>query len=217
MDRPLFPGQTWLRSDGLTVVIQNAERGFFVDDTGLFYDNRGVTPYGAHPFSLKNLISEAPGWTPWLGVGIHPEIGAIESVRLRSGVTGSAESDLHWTHSGISGDIVAYKLKKPFEIKPPEKAESGGGKLDRKTNYYQVQIDKPIDENSDPYLVECADIIEALNMTFNEGEAFKAIWRMAAARQGRGKAGANPVYDADKAAHYGARIAAQVRAQKDKP
>ena len=50
-------------------------------------------------------------------------------------------------------------------------------------------------------------------MTFNEGEAFKALWRLAAARQGRVKAGGNPVYDADKVAHYGARTAAQTRAQ----
>ena len=88
---------------------------------------------------------------------------------------------------------------------------SGGGKLTRSTNYYQVSVDQPIDTESQPYVAECADIIEALNMTFNEGEAFKAIWRLAAARQGRGKAGNKPEYDADKAAHYGARIAAQVR------
>lgn len=90
---------------------------------------------------------------------------------------------------------------------------SGGGKLERKANYYQVDIPRPVDPDSTPYLAECADIIEALNMTFNEGEAFKALWRLAAARQGRVKAGGNPVYDADKVAHYGARTAAQTRAQ----
>ena len=90
---------------------------------------------------------------------------------------------------------------------------SGGGKLERKANYYQVDIARPVDPESAPYLAECADIIEALNMTFNEGEAFKALWRLAAARQGRAKAGGNPVYDADKVAHYGARTAAHTRAQ----
>lgn len=87
---------------------------------------------------------------------------------------------------------------------------SGGGKLTG-NHYYRVQVDAPISAEVQPYVAECADIIEALNMTFNEGEAFKAIWRLAAARQGRGKAGNKPEYDADKAAHYGARIAAQVR------
>ena len=91
-------------------------------------------------------------------------------------------------------------------------APSGGGKL-AGDHYYRVTVAAPISPELDPYTAECADIIEALNMTFNEGENFKAIWRLAAARQGRGKVGNKPQYDADKAAHYGARVAAQTRAQ----
>lgn len=88
-------------------------------------------------------------------------------------------------------------------------APSGGGKLTG-NHYYRVTVVEPIAPDVPPYTAECADIIEALGMTFNEGEAFKAIWRLAAARQGRVKAtGSGPKYDADKVAHYGARIAAQ--------
>ena len=88
--------------------------------------------------------------------------------------------------------------------------QSGGGKLPI-TSYYHVHIDEPASKELAPYTAECADIIEALNMTFNEGEAFKAIWRMASARMGNGKEGNNQLYDADKIAHYGSRIAAMAR------
>jgi hypothetical protein len=91
---------------------------------------------------------------------------------------------------------------------------TGGGKL-QGAHYYQVTVAEPINTELESYTAECADIIEALNMTFNEGEAFKAIWRGAAARQGRVKPnGQPPEYDADKAAHYGARIAAHIRATR---
>ena len=90
---------------------------------------------------------------------------------------------------------------------------SGGGKL-AGNHYYRVAVTTPVSPELGPYTAECADIIEALDMTFNEGENFKAIWRLAAARQGRGKAGNKPQYDADKAAHYGGRVAAQTRAKE---
>ena len=91
--------------------------------------------------------------------------------------------------------------------------DSGGGKLTG-NHYYRVDVSAPISPELQPYSAECADIIEALDMTFDEGEAFKAIWRLAAARQGRVKStGAGPQYDADKAAHYGARVAAHTKAR----
>lgn len=88
-----------------------------------------------------------------------------------------------------------------------------GGKL-AGDHYYRVRVADPISPELAPYSAECADIIEALGMTFNEGEAFKAIWRLAAARQGRGKPGNKAQYDADKAAHYGGRIAVQTKRGK---
>jgi hypothetical protein len=76
-----------------------------------------------------------------------------------------------------------------------------------KTNYYEVSVLYPTREHKQPYVAECNDIIEALNMTFSEGEAFKAIWRRAASRQRPTKEGyKDGLYDAEKAAFYGQRM-----------
>lgn len=75
-------------------------------------------------------------------------------------------------------------------------------------SYYLVEIAAP--KRLDPYTAECEDIIEALNMTFAEGCAFKAIWRKCAARTlGLAKAGyKGGLYDAEKTQYYGARMVA---------
>lgn len=150
-----------------------------------------------------------------------------------------------WRHYGTHSDIVGYHVIKTLVKENPAnprytcphcnwdgsddhaewmrhccKAASNpvnplvGGKLSG-DHYYRVAVSAPIAAELPPYTAECSDIIEALNMTFNEGEAFKAIWRLAAARQGRGKPGNEPQYDADKAAHYGGRIAVQTRKAKE--
>lgn len=72
-------------------------------------------------------------------------------------------------------------------------------------NYYSVMC-RPIRKGKKPYVAECEDIIEALGMTFDEGNVLKSLWRMCAARLGNGKAGHSPLYDAQKVAHYGKRI-----------
>lgn len=73
-------------------------------------------------------------------------------------------------------------------------------------NYYVVPIENPQREEQDPYNAECEDIIQALGMTFDEGCAFKAIWRSAAARLGNGKKDHKALYDAEKLVHYSGRI-----------
>jgi len=80
-------------------------------------------------------------------------------------------------------------------------------------NYYSLQVDRPMKETP-PYRVECADVIENLRMDFNEGEAFKAIWRKAARRMGNAKQSSDDLYDAQKVAHYGARMEAMSKASK---
>jgi hypothetical protein len=54
-------------------------------------------------------------------------------------------------------------------------------------------------------VAECEDIIQALDMDFNEACEFKAIWRTAAARKGNGKPGNKALYDAQKRLHYAGR------------
>lgn len=113
------------------------------------------------------------------------------------------------------GDLtVQVPAPGPVVMIEPAEEESGGGKL-KGDHYYRVEVKAPISPEVAPYVAECADIIEALDMTFNEGEAFKALWRLAASRQGRGKPGNKPEYDADKAAHYGVRTAVHTRRMLD--
>lgn len=115
-------------------------------------------------------------------------------------------------------DMVNWRESKPEyglrtnepKAAPIDSENPSGGAMLRGKNYYQVPVPEPMNPDLKPYMAECADIIEALGMTFNEGEAFKALWRGAAART-LGIVKNTAQYDADKAAHYGQRVAAQVR------
>lgn len=151
-------------------------------------------------------------WLEWKGGTCPVAGGAVVDVTFRNvgeAVKRQRADFWVWYHDGADDDIVAYRVieARPGPITMDEPAELNGGKL-AGDHYYRVAVAEPISPELQPYTAECADIIEALGMTFNEGEAFKALWRLAASRQGRGKPGNLPHYDADKAAHYGARVAA---------
>ena len=73
-------------------------------------------------------------------------------------------------------------------------------------SYYLVDIRFPQREEQPPYQAECEDIIEALEMSFDEGNIFKELWRNAKARQGEGKPGNTPLRAAEKIHHYASRI-----------
>ena len=82
-----------------------------------------------------------------------------------------------------------------------------GGSVD----YYKCHVADPISKG-EPYTAESIDIIEALGMTFAEGEAFKAIWRTCTGRMGGAvKADNKALYNAEKVEFFGARM---VRAAK---
>ena len=87
------------------------------------------------------------------------------------------------------------------EITIPTEEHTGGS-----SSYYTVEVACPINEDKEAYTAECIDIQEALNMTPAEANAFKAIWRTAAARQGKKKKGNNAVYDAEKVIFQGGRM-----------
>lgn len=40
-------------------------------------------------------------------------------------------------------------------------------------SYYRVTVKEPINPNLAPYIAECNDIIQALGMSYTEGNAFK--------------------------------------------
>ncbi len=170
-------------------------------------------------------------WIEWDG-SCRP-YAIVSRVRLRHGHEQDYDPDVaaacHWRHEGNAYDIVAYKELKQapaslHDHRAEEQAYSGeqaalaaagaaktyeqltGGPSD----YYTVHVAKPIRQERPAYTAECGDIIEALGMTFNEGEAFKALWRSCSARTlGNGKPGSDAVYDGEKIAYYGNRVLAQ--------
>ena len=74
------------------------------------------------------------------------------------------------------------------------------------SDYYKVNVAMPT-SGGEAYTAECNDIIEALAMEYDVANAFKAAWRVAALRQGRGKPGQDSaVYDGEKIVFFGQRI-----------
>ena len=90
------------------------------------------------------------------------------------------------------------------EVMVPMKAKpklTGGS-----SDYYTAYVNFPT-SGGEPYIAECNDIIEALKMEFDVANIFKAAWRIAALRQGRGKPGQrDAVYDGENIVFFGKRI-----------
>lgn len=82
-------------------------------------------------------------------------------------------------------------------------AEYTGGSV----SYYSCPVDDPISGGT-PYIAECGDIIEMLGMDYNEGNAFKAIWRKCAARtlNLKKKGYRDGLYDSEKVVYFGERM-----------
>lgn len=80
------------------------------------------------------------------------------------------------------------------------------------SSYYMAHVSNPT-TLPDAYDVECNDVIEALNLTFAEGNIVKAIWRTAAERQGKKKKGNDAVYDAEKSCFFSDRVL--IKAKED--
>lgn len=89
----------------------------------------------------------------------------------------------------------------PSYFVPFEEGEYTGGS----SSYYVVDITDPT-TLEEGYTAECNDIIEALDMNFAEGNIFKAVWRRAASRLGKKKAGHNEDYDAEKILFFAKRL-----------
>ena len=91
--------------------------------------------------------------------------------------------------------------EKDLELVATAKEQQSGGL----NNYWLVDVKNP-QRGGEPYQAEADDIIFALNMTFDEGEAFKAIWRTCTARLGYGKKDNTALYNAQKLVHRSNRI-----------
>jgi len=83
-----------------------------------------------------------------------------------------------------------------------EQQQSSGG--DNK--YWIAHISHP--KRLEPYMAECEDLIELFQMTFQEGEAFKALWRKGQMRIGKGKPGDTLIRNSEKVYHFGGRMVA---------
>lgn len=83
----------------------------------------------------------------------------------------------------------------------PVKDTTSGGLND----YYLAWVEFPQRENQPPYVAECEDIIEALQLTWDEGNILKEIWRTAKGRAGAGKPSNTTKRAADKILHYAKR------------
>ncbi|GEK52337.1 hypothetical protein [Vreelandella venusta] len=81
-----------------------------------------------------------------------------------------------------------------------QEATSSGGDND----YWIAEITDP--KRLAPCLVECEDLIELFQMSFQEGEAFKALWRNGQMRIGKGKPDDSHLRNAQKVRHFGARM-----------
>lgn len=82
-------------------------------------------------------------------------------------------------------------------------------------SYYQVDINNPT-SGGPRYRAECNDLIEALGLNYAEGNVLKALWRLAAARQGKSKKGyTDGQYDAEKIVYFGQRMIEQQKAKKN--
>lgn len=101
-----------------------------------------------------------------------------------------------------------FEKREWYYLDQMQEAEHTGGSV----NYYKVHVANPTTLDK-PYDAEANDIIESLGLTFAEGNLFKAIWRMAADRNGKKKKGNNSVYDAEKLVFFAERVLVQEKAK----
>ncbi len=109
----------------------------------------------------------------------------------------------------VSKSVRLEDVVHPVEITGTIDPEHTGGSV----NYYKVHVANPT-TLPEAYDAEANDIIESLGLTFAEGNLFKAIWRMAADRNGKKKKGNNSVYDAEKLVFFAERVLIQEKAKQ---
>jgi len=153
----------------------------------------------------------APHWAT------HTAVARPESGRRRPAWIGSK---YYQYHGGMQSDIVfvlgdagALNRWEFVDFTPIQgrSSEYTGGSV----SYYTVRVLEPTDPAHDQYDAECNDIIEALQMNYAEGNAFKALWRRAAARLGKQKRGYDGgLYDAEKVEFFGARLVEQSKQER---
>lgn len=135
--------------------------------------------------------------------------GIVERVEKLEG-EGSAR-----VHVNVVRHGHCFFMEEDLELTPTKSVEKEAEYTGGSSNYYKVFVKNPTTLDK-PYEAECNDIIEALDMTFAEGNAFKAIWRKAKARQGVQKKGYdNGLYDSEKVVFFGERMVVEAKEKGD--
>lgn len=132
-------------------------------------------------------------------------IGRVVTILDEESYTVKFGGSVRWSYSDDELEIIRANETTSPAIPPHYTADStelSGGL----NSYYLVEVSRPQRDDQPPYIAECEDIIGALDLNFDEGNIFKAIWRAANARKGNGKAGHVPKYDAEKVYHSAGRI-----------
>jgi hypothetical protein len=164
------------------------------------------------------------GWKPWGGGECPVEPDTKVEVLLREDLTEGHKPSVpaeayyyQWNHQGSDDDIVFYRPAQATLMKSLSPCQGHAVEIEKQERlsggsqgYYKVLIEDPTSA-SEPYIVECNDIIEALQMNYAEANVFKAIWRIAQHRRGEGKPGNEPLYDAEKAEFFSTRLVKQLK------
>ena len=111
-------------------------------------------------------------------------------------------------HARCSMETERRKKDVPVAVERRIDAKQMSNKSGGHVSYYSVDVDNP-SKGGAPYRAEAIDVIASLDMTFAEGEAFKAVWRCAADRCGAHKDGNDTRRDAEKVAYYGEQMTAR--------
>lgn len=227
----LRPGQIWRTRAGDLFKIPEGVNPLNFDVVEMLQDEHSFTIWrgGACPVSPASRVEvrlrsgdSIERWArklSWEHFGKQHDIVAYKVVdETKDSLTGSPDGADAMAYGIYQSDIAA--IDKSFAqfagvdlgVEKDAREYTGG-----KVNYYEVPIKHPTREGRDLYTAECNDIIEALDMSFAEGEAFKAIWRGAAARKSLAKRGyTDGLYDAEKVAFYGGRMVVQEKSRREK-
>lgn len=155
--------------------------------------------FGDKVVCVKNTPSIQEGW-----------VGYVDKVVYNYVDKGGYIITARQEYSTITYEFLTDELEvisREETLKSSKDSQYTGGSSD----YYKVFVKHPT-TLAEPYEAECNDIIEALDMTFAEGNAFKAIWRKAKARQGVQKKGYdNGLYDSEKVVFFGERMVVEAK------
>jgi hypothetical protein len=162
---------------------------------------------GDRVISVKNTPNVQEGFIGHV-IEVRPDPWSYLVDNGKGSKEGFAENELEVLSVGNS--VRLKGVLHNVDIKGTLGPEHTGGSV----NYYKVHVGNPT-TLSEAYDAEANDIIESLGLTFAEGNLFKAIWRMAADRNGKKKKGNNSVYDAEKLVFFAERVLVQEKAKRD--